>query len=74
MKSDGTHQMTTVENTRKDGVKTYSMSCNEPGCTRTSGPFNGADGKRTVADAVRSHALATRTEAEIRRRNERMGR
>ena len=73
MKSDGTHEMTVVEDTRKDGVKVHSMSCNESGCTRSSGPFAGQDGKRTVADAVKSHATATRTEAEIRRRNERMG-
>lgn len=72
MKSDGTHQMTTVTNRKKDGVLTYSMSCND--CSRKAGPLNGRDGQRTIEDLVRSHQTSTRTEAEIRRRNERMGR
>lgn len=72
MKSDGTHQVTTVTNRIKGGALTYSMSCND--CSRKAGPLAGPDGKKTIDAIVDTHATSTQTEAEIRRRNERMGR
>lgn len=67
MNSDGAHQMTLVSNTKGTTV-TWSLTCND--CPKKFHSLNGADGKATLEQSIKSHTAVTKEIAAARKRSE----